>query len=153
MIRLNFTQEIHAPVERVFRYVTDFRTASEWQDGVIESTPLTKSRTRVGTKVKTVRMLMGERLESMGEVTEFIPYQKFAFKSKGGPVRFSLSQTFTAANGGTQIATHMELDAADFIQVSEGVIAASLKQQSVEQERKLREILESRRNVTRDRDS
>ncbi len=143
MIRLDFTQDIHASVERVFNYVTDFRTAAEWQDGVIESTPMTKFRTRLGTKVKTVRLLMGERLETTGEVTEFVPNQKFAFKSRGGPVRFNVSQTFSSANGGTRIDTHMEMDAADFMQVSEGVIAASLKQQFTEQERKLKEILEA----------
>ncbi len=143
MIRLDFTQEIKAPVQRVFNYVTDFRTAAEWQYGVIESTPMTKFRTRLGTKVKTVRLLMGERLVTTGEVTEFIPNQKFAVKSRGGPVRLNVSQTFSSENGGTRIATHMEMDAADFVQVSEGVIAASLKQQFTEQERKLKEILEA----------
>ena len=143
MIRLDFSQEIKAPVERVFRYVTDFRTAAEWQEGVVESSPMPKSRTGVGMKVKIVRLLMGERLETTGEVTEFVPNQKFAFKTKGGPVRFNVSQTFAMAHGVTQVKTHMEMDASDFMQVPEGVIAASLKQQFSEQERKLKEILES----------
>ncbi len=143
MIKLDFTQEIKAPVERVFAYVTDFRTAAEWQDGVIESSPKPDSRPHVGTKVKTVRLLMGERLESTGQVTEYVPNQKFAFKSTAGPVKFNLSQTFTASNGVTRVNTHMEMDAADFMQVSEGVIAANLKQQFSQQEQKLKEILES----------
>ncbi len=143
MIRLDFTQDIKAPVRRVFDYLTDFRTAAEWQDGVIESTPMPSSRTHVGTKVKMVRLLMGERLESMGQVTEYVPNEKFAFKTTSGPVRFSMSQTFISANGGTTVKTHMEMDTADFMQVSEGVVAAGLKQQFVEQERKLKEILEA----------
>ena len=143
MIRLDFTQEIKAPVYRVFAYVTDFRAAPEWQDGVVELTPTSNFRTRAGTKLKMVRLLMGERLESAGLVTEFIPNQKFAFKSTSGPVKYSLTQTFTASDGGTRMDTHMEMDAGDFMQVSEGVIAVSLKQQFSEQERKLKEILES----------
>ncbi len=142
MIRLDFTQDIKAPVERVFAYVTDFRRAAEWQDDVVEATPKSNSRPRIGTKVKTVRLLMGERLESMGLVTEYVPNKKFAFKSTSGPVKFSVSQTFTSANGGTRLETHMEMDPADFMQVSEGVVAASLKQQFSQQERKLKEILE-----------
>ena len=143
MIKLDFTQEIKAPVQRVFDYVTDFRTAAEWQEGVVESTPTPQARTHAGTKVKMVRLLMGERLVSTGEVTEFVPNKKFAFKSKGGPVKFNVSQSFTAADGGTLVETHIEMDAADFMQVSEGVIAASLKQQFSQQEQKLKEILES----------
>jgi uncharacterized protein YndB with AHSA1/START domain len=143
MIRLDFTQDIKAPVRRVFDYVTDFRTAAEWQDGVIKSSPTATYRTRVGTRVKTIRLLMGERLESMGEVTEFVPNQKFAIKYTGGAVKYNVSQTFTEENGGTRLATHMEMDAADFMQVSEGAISVSLKQQFSEQERKLKEILES----------
>ena len=142
MIRLDFTQEIKAPVVRVFNYVTDFRNAAEWQEGVVESTPIKNSRTRVGTKVKMVRLLMGERLQSMGTVTEFVQNKKFAFKSTSGPVRFSMSQTFSAVNGGTRLETHMEMDPADFMQVSEGMVAASLKQQFSAQEQKLKEILE-----------
>ncbi len=143
MIRLDFTQDIKAPVERVFAYVTDFRRAAEWQDDVVEATTKSNSRPRVGTKVKTVRLLMGERLESMGQVTEYVPNRKFAFKSTSGPVKYSLSQTFSPSNGGTRLETHMEMDPADFMQVSEGVVAASLKQQFSQQERKLKEILEA----------
>jgi uncharacterized protein YndB with AHSA1/START domain len=142
MIRLDFTQEIKAPVQRVFQYVTDFRTIPEWQDSVVESMAAPRGRTHVGMKVKIVRLFMGERLETAGEVTEYVPNQKFAFKSKGGPVRYNLSQTFSSVNGGTRLDTHMEMDTADYMQVSEGAVAAGLKQQFNEQERKLKEILE-----------
>jgi hypothetical protein len=144
MIRLDFSQEIKAPVVRVFNYVTDFRNATQWQEGVVESKPVKNLRTQVGTKVKMVRLLMGERLESMGMVTEFVQNKKFAFKSTSGPVRFSMSQTFSPIHGGTRLETHMEMDPADFVQVSESAVAASLKQQFSVQEQKLKEILETR---------
>ncbi len=143
MIRLDFSQDIKAPVQRVFAYVTDLRTAAEWQDGVIESSPTQKGPMRVGAKLKVVRLLMGERLESKGEVTEFVPNKKFAFKTTSGPVRYNISQTFIASDGGTKLNTHMEMDAGDFMQVSEGMIAVSLRQQFDTQEKKLKEILES----------
>lgn len=143
MIKLDFTQDIKAPVARVFAYVTDLRRAAEWQDDVVESTPRPNGRVHVGTKVKMVRLLMGERLEATGQVTEYVPNQKFALKTTSGPLRYSLSQTFASENGGTRLSTHMELDAADLMQISEGAIAAGLKQQFSQQEQKLKEILES----------
>jgi uncharacterized protein YndB with AHSA1/START domain len=143
MIKLDFSQQIQAPVERVFAYVTDLRAAAEWQDGVVESSPLPDAPPQIGTKVKTVRLLMGQRLETSGVVTEFVPNKAFAFKSTSGPVQFNMSQTFSPANGGAQLNTHMEMEAADFMKVAEPVIAASLKQQFDAQEKKLKEILES----------
>ena len=143
MIRLDFSQQIKAPVERVFAYVTDLRTAAEWQDGVVESSPTPDASPQIGTRVKTVRLLMGQRLETRGEVTEFVPNRKFAFKSTAGPVQFNMSQTFAPADGGTRVNTHMEMEAAGFMKVAEPVVAANLKQQFDAQEKKLKEILES----------
>ncbi len=143
MIKLDFTEDIQAPVERVFNYVTDFRTAAEWQEGVIESSQTPDAPTQVGTKVKSVRMLLGQRLESTGEVTEFVPNQKFAFKSTSGPVQFNLSQVFAPSGGGTKVDVHIEMEAGGFLKVAEGMLAGNLKQQMQDQGKKLKEILES----------
>src|SRR5512143_3116350 len=140
MIKLDFSENINAPVERVFAYITDFRTAAEWQDGVIESSQTPDAPTQVGTKVKMIRMLLGQRLEGTGEVTEFVPNQKFTFKSASGPVQFNLMQTFAPADGGTKVDTHVEMEAAGFLKVAEGMIAGNLKQQFQDQARKLKEI-------------
>ncbi len=143
MIKLDFSQRINAPVDRVFAYVTDWQTAAEWQDGVVESSQSPDSITRRGTMIKTIRLLMGQRLETTGEVTEFVPNKKFAFKTASGPVQFDLSQTFAASEGGTQLDTHVEMETGGVLQVSDGVVADNLKQQFDSQEKKLKEILES----------
>ncbi len=143
MIKLDFSESIQAPVERVFAYVTDFRTAAEWQDGVIESTQTPDAPTQVGTKLKTVRMLMGQRLEAAGEVTEFVPNEKFAFKSTSGPIQFSFDQKFASTDGGTKLDIHVEMEASGFLKVAEGAIAGNLKKQFEDQAKKLKEIMES----------
>lgn len=143
MIKLDFSETIKAPVERVFEYATDPDTAAEWQDGVIESKKTPGGQTRTGTTMRTVRVLMGQRLESTAEVTEFVPNQKYALKSTGGPVEFNLQQTFAPEGEGTRLETHVEMEPGGAMQVAEPVVARSLREQMENNTRKLKEILES----------
>src|SRR5258706_12379835 len=102
MITLDFVEQINAPVEKVFAYVTDFRKFAEWQEGVIESTQTPDGPTAMGTKFTAVRTLLGQRLEAGGEVTEFWPNKKSTFKTTPGPVKFKMIQTFQPGGGGTK---------------------------------------------------
>ncbi len=77
MIKLDFTQEIKAPLEKVFAFVTDFRNAAKWQNGVSESSQTPDGPTQLGTKMKTIRTFLGQRLEAAAEVTEFAANQYF----------------------------------------------------------------------------
>ncbi len=143
MIKLDFSERIKAPVERVFEYATDPDTAAEWQDGVIESRKNPAGQTHAGTTMRTIRVLMGQRLESMAEVTEYVPNQKYAIKSTGGPVQFNMRQTFTPDGNGTRVETHMEMEPGSTMEVAEPVVARSLREQMENNTKKLREILES----------
>ena len=113
MIKLDFSETIKAPVERVFEYATDPDTAAEWQDGVIESRKTPGGQTGQGTTMRTVRVLMGQRLESTAEITEYVPNQKYALQTTGGPVRFNLRQTFTPDGDNTRLETHVEMEPGD----------------------------------------
>ncbi len=143
MIKLDFSETIKAPVERVFDYATDPDTAAEWQDGVIESRKTPSGQTQAGTTMRTVRVLMGQRLESTAEVTDYVPNQKFAMKTTGGPVQFEMRQTFTPQGNATRVETHMEMDPGGAMEVAEPVVARNLREQMENTARKLKEILES----------
>ena len=143
MIRLDFSETIKAPVERVFEYATDPDTAAEWQDGVIESKKNPGGEIRTGTTMRTVRVLMGQRLESTAEVTEYVPNQKFALKTTGGPMQFQMRQTFTPEGDNTRIDTHVEMEPGGAMEVAEPVVASNLREQMQNNAKKLREILES----------
>jgi carbon monoxide dehydrogenase subunit G len=93
--------------------------------------------------MRTVRVLMGQRLESTAEVTEYVPNQKYALKSTGGPVEFNLRQTFTPEGEDTRVETHVEMEPGSAMQVAEPVVARNLREQMENNARKLKEILES----------
>jgi ligand-binding SRPBCC domain-containing protein len=143
MIKLDFSETIKAPVERVFQYASDPDTAAEWQDGVIESRKNPGGETHQGTTMRSVRVLMGQRLESTAEVTEFVPNQKYAVRSTGGPVQFHMHQTFTPDGDTTRVNTHMEMEPGETMGVSDAVVARSLREQMENGARKLKDVLES----------
>lgn len=142
MIKQDFSIEIKAPVEKVFAFVSDFRTAPQWQDGVIESSQTPDGPTQLGTKMKTVRTFLGQKLEATGEVTEFVPNQKFAFKSTSGPIKFNLTQSFSPVPDGTRIEMHVRIEPGGFFKLAEGALAGNLKQTMEAQAEKLKKVLE-----------
>jgi carbon monoxide dehydrogenase subunit G len=143
MIKLDFTQEIKSPLEKVFAFVTDFRNAVRWQNGVIESSQTPDGPTGLGTKIKTTRTFLGQRLEATAEVTEFAANQKLAFKSTSGPIQFHFTQTFSSMTGGTKVEIHAEMEAGGFFKLAEGALAGNLKKELEAQGQKLKEVLEA----------
>ncbi len=142
MIKQDFTQQINAPIEKVFAFITDFRNNAKWQDGVIESTQTPEGPAQVGTKVKDVRTFLGKKLEGTYEVTEFLPNKKVIFKSTSGPIQFQFEQTFESVAGGTNLSAHVELEGSGFFKLAEGVLAGNLKKQFEAQAVKLKALLE-----------
>ena len=143
MIKYELTEEIKAPVDKVFAYSTDFRNNAKWQDGVVESTPTPEGPTQLGTKFKTVRTFLGQHLEATGEVTEFIPNKKFAFKATSGTGQFNLAQTFESIPSGTKTTIRMELEPGGVFKLAEGALAGNLKKTFESQTAKLKELMEA----------
>jgi len=143
MITLDFVEQINAPVEKVFAYVTDFRKFAEWQEGVIESTQTPDGPTAMGTKFTAVRTLLGQRLEAGGEVTEFEPNKKCTFKTTSGPIKFNMMQTFEPAGGGTKMSIHIEAEVGGFFKLAEGAVSGNIKKQFEDQAVKLKQLLEA----------
>jgi uncharacterized membrane protein len=143
MIKQDFSQEIKAPVAKVFAFVTDFRNAAKWQNGVIEASQTPDGPTQLGTKIKMVRTFLGQRLEATAEVTEFAANRKIAFKSTSGPIQFHFVQTFASISGGTKVDVQVEMEGSGFFKVAEGALGSNMKKELESQGQKLKEILET----------
>jgi uncharacterized protein YndB with AHSA1/START domain len=78
--------EIARPADEAFAYVTDPRTMSEWQQGVVsghmDSTP-----TRVGSRCTTIRRIGGRERTVVTEITECDPPHRWADRGIDGPIR------------------------------------------------------------------
>jgi uncharacterized protein YndB with AHSA1/START domain len=143
MIKHDFTLEIKAPIEKVFAFATDLRNNSKWQDDVQETTQTPDGPTQLGTKFRTVRTVFGQRLDATGEVTEFVPNQRFAFKAASGPMHITFAQSFEAIPGGTKTSVHVEAEPGGVFKLAEGALAGQMKQQFESQSQKLKAVLEA----------
>jgi uncharacterized protein YndB with AHSA1/START domain len=143
MIELELDQKIKAPIEKVFAYVTDFRQATQWQDGVSESSQTPDGPTQLGTRFSTVRTFLGQRIEATGEVTEFVPSQKCAFRSASGPMQFSMRQTFETAGSETKVHLHVEIEGSGIFKVAEHALKNNLTKEFERQAQRLKNLLET----------
>jgi uncharacterized membrane protein len=136
---------INRPVEVVFAFITDIPNVPKWQTGVTESRQTTAGPVGVGTRGVNVRTVLGQRLETTFEVTEFTPNQTFALRSLTGPVSYDLRTTLAAvASGGTRLHSVLQAEPKGFFKVAEPVLASTVKKDFAEDLARLKALLESR---------
>ena len=144
MIKESFTMEVMRPLEEVFAYVSDFRNNPKWQDGLEETKQSPDGPTAVGTKVTEVRMFLGQRMESVLDVTEFEPNKRLSFKSVGGPIQFKSVQTFESIPGGTRSTMVFEAEPGGFFKLAEPMVASGMRKNIADSTAKLKATLEAK---------
>lgn len=135
---------INRPVEVVFAAITDIPNVPKWQTGVTESRQTTPGPVGVGTRGVNVRTVLGQRLETTFEVTEFTPNQTFALRSLTGPVSYELRTTLAPVSGGTRLHSILRAEPRGFFKVAEPVLASTVKKDFAEDLARLKTLLESR---------
>ena len=80
------TISIRRPVDQVFRFLADGRTATQWRSGVVEVSKI--SGDGLGAVYKqAVRGPGGRSIDADYEITAFDPDKLIAFRAIAGPVR------------------------------------------------------------------
>ncbi len=100
MTNLERNISISAPVEKVFNYLTDWIKMPEWLPGMIEVKDITGQG--VETHFRWTYKMAGIRFDGESKVTEYIPNEKSATRSKLGIVSI-WTWTFKTYDGGTKL--------------------------------------------------
>jgi len=100
MARIEGTNTINAPVEKVFAYLSDPMNELEWFPGMMEVKDVTGKG--VGGRYRFVYKFIGLRREGESTCTEYIPNERIVTQSKGGIVS-TWTWTFKSQNGGTEL--------------------------------------------------
>ena len=145
MINLNTSKMINRPIKPVFDFVSTPENDFQWQYGTLAVARLSaNSVTVVGTFFRSIGHLMGRRVQSTFEVTEYEPNKKYGFKSLSGPFQSRTSYTFEEERGFTQIALSTQVYVINFFQMDQGVLKIKMKKQLGEDLAMLKDILEAR---------
>lgn len=103
MMKFDLNTSIYRPLQQVFAFVTTPENDFYWQYGTLMAGKIAGGETGMGTLFRTVGHFMGRRFESVYEVTEFQPNQRYGFKSHSGPMDSHTLYTFEIMKGATKI--------------------------------------------------
>ena len=143
MINLISSTLIERPVKQVFDFMSTPENDFQWQYGTLASARILEGASKRGTSFRSIGHLLGRRIQSTFEVTEYEPNRKYGFKSLSGPLRSYTSYTFEVDRGFTQIDISTQVNAINFFQVNQGVLEKNMKKQLKENLAMLKDLLEA----------
>lgn len=103
MLNIVASIDIHRPPTEVFEFITSSPNDPAWQHGTLASSRLFKGAAAPGGAFRTVGHLMGRRMVSTFEITEFEPNRKYGFRSLTGSLISHTLCTLKGTEGRTRI--------------------------------------------------
>lgn len=143
MAMFEFSITIHRPAADVFKALTNFDSYKTWMTGVIESKILTPTPMGVGSQYRFVSTFLGQKIESEGEVTEYDPPKRYAWKSLKGPFPMEETTTLESIGGSTTVKVTTIAELGGFFKLAEGMVVSQSKKQFESDYQKLKELLEA----------
>src|SRR5687768_11297731 len=144
MINLNASTMIYRPIQQVFDFVSSPENDFQWQYGTLTAAGLSEGVSKIGSFFRSIGHLLGHRVQSTFEVTEYEPNRKYGFKSLSGPLHSQTSYTFEVASGSTKISISTQAHAVDFFQMNERLLEKKLKRELKENLTLLKDVLEAK---------
>jgi Polyketide cyclase / dehydrase and lipid transport len=129
MATVDHTFTVQAPPAVVFAYLTDREKATVWQGSLLEAHFSPDAPVHTGTEIHEVRKLLGRKIDSIVEVTEFEQDRVFAGRVRSGPVPWEFRYTFESADGSTRVDFHMEGEPGGFFRLAEPLVVRTVEKQ------------------------
>ena len=134
---------ISRPVEEVFEFVNNPENDPLWQSSMMESAQTSEGSMGVGTTLRGVAQLVGQRMEWTAEVTEWEPNRKVTYEVSGGPLSAEQSLTFEAVEAGTKFTLVLEGETGGFFKLAEPIVTRMLQRDTETDLANLKDILEA----------
>jgi polyketide cyclase/dehydrase/lipid transport protein len=144
MIHITSTVTIYRPLAQVFDFISAADNDFEWQYGTLASGQISGGGGRVGASFRTIGHLMGRRMQSTYEVTEYEADRRYGFKSLSGPLHSQTTYTVETVEGSTRMKVATEAVPANALQVQEAVLEKFMQKQLKDDLALLKAILEAR---------
>ena len=143
MATVDHTFTVDAPAAVVFAYLTDREKATVWQASLLEARFSPDEPVHKGTEIHEVRKLLGRKIESTVEVTEFETDRVFGGRVRSGPVPWQFRYRFEEADGSTRIDFHMEGEPGGFFRLAEPLVVRTVQKQLENDLSTLKELIET----------
>jgi len=148
MISFELNINIYRPLPQVFRFVAMPENDFQWQYGTLASSRISEGEMGVGTIFRTVSHVMGHRIDSVYEVTEFEPNKRYGFQTQSGPMTSQTLYTFEVMGGCTKINIFTHIQPGELLKPDNMATEKKVKKQYRENLALLKGILEADRVVS-----
>ena len=142
MINFDLNTHIYRPLKHVFGFVTTPENDFQWQYGTLASIQISEGKMCVGSLFRSIGHLVGRRIESVYEVTEFEPDKRYGFKSLSGSMDSHTLFTFEVIKGSTRINISTQVSPGDLFNVVNAIAEKKVKKQYRENLALLKDVLE-----------
>ena len=144
MKKINMSIDIDRPIEEVFRAITDARTQSQWDPGMLEGHHEPDAPAQLGTKITEVRKFSGRVMETTSELVEFEANKKVVRKGENnGPMSLTGILTFTPTDTGTHVDWTWLLKLSGMLSLMTPIMARQLKKSAEPTLLNLKQLLEN----------
>jgi uncharacterized protein YndB with AHSA1/START domain len=143
MARFDVGTTIKRPVEDVFAVLSDFSNGSKWSSGQAEPAVKTSDGPiGVGSTWHGVGKILGRRVESDIEFTEFEPNRKIVFTTTK-PFPMTSTVTFEPVAGGTRVGQAILGEPGGFFKLAEPLVVTMSKRQLQNDLDNLRDLMDA----------
>ena len=143
MISFDLNTNIYRPLKQVFRFIATPENDFQWQYGTLASAQISPGEMGMGTLFRVTGHFMGQRIETVYQVTEFEPNQRYAFKSLSGPIDSNTLYTFEVLKGSTRINICAQIRAGDLFKPVDIIAEKKIRKQYRENLALLKGVLEA----------
>lgn len=143
MFTFDLEETIQRPLEAVWSFLDNPGNGMQWQPATIDQRYTSPEPHGLGSVGLNARQVMGRRVETTWEITEYTPERSFTTKSTSGPISYQLSYTLEAMDSGTHLSLHFQGDPKGLFKVAEPLLASTVKKEFVEDHARLKAMLES----------
>ena len=101
-MRLRRTVTVDKPLERVFQYLSDFTTTTDWDPGTVNTVRVTGNG-NVGTEYLNTSTFAGRQTQLTYVLQELVPNQRIALRGENETVVAHDTMTFRPVGTGTEV--------------------------------------------------
>lgn len=144
MIKIHVETEIMCPIEEVFAFTVSSDYDHQWQSGVLEARQTSEGSMAVGATFLQDVQFLGRRVRSTYEVTDYIPGERFAFRTTSGPIPIEGAYTYERlTENSTRVIMRAEAEVGGFFKLAEPLVARTAQRQWEANFMTAKDILES----------
>ena len=144
MITINHTVAIRRPLPEVFSFVADMENLPQWQSEVVTSTVTTPGPTRVGTRFTEEVRIVGRKVPTACEVTDFARDERIGFSAASPAINYNGLFTVSENNGhGTNVTLKASVQLKSWFRLVGPLFAREVRNGAHQELETLKRVLEA----------